>query len=993
MNETVTTLLADPRPFFGDLLQNLESARKAFVSTSLSEDEGVTVRTLEEATIVLGTLEVVYQEMSKLVNEHPSLESIFEKNFGSLREITSRDALFEVALIDEYLFPRTDQWPLNVQDGFSQELATSYRESFQGWAKEVLQDHLATQERIKTKFDFKLSSGDLKCQCVQCLGDYRTKLREEVMAQQEKMINDAEERLYDMVLTRSITDVSNYVFNLRKNMERGINNVRAKFKRSSLNKIESEVKAIFRAKFAGNSPLGKVYREKLMVFFNTCLVEQGLKPEMISPSEYERFFLQQETGIWKPEGFLKKEFEKFTRSVMLLKRKDISSTILRDYLGQFWVHAEARKINRKIIYHMGPTNSGKTYHAIQALTAAKKGCYLAPLRLLAAELFDTMNQKGAVTTLLTGEEVIEIPGSTHYSSTIEMARLNERFDCAVIDEIQMLADPQRGWAWTRALVSLQADEVHLCGDRSVLELVKQILKLTGDTLEVKEYNRMTELKVMDNTITLADLERGDALIVFSRRNALKFKADLENLDFKVSIVYGRLSPEVRREQARKFDFGETDIIVSTDAIAMGMNLPVQRIVFSALSKFIDNKEIPLTMSEIKQIAGRAGRFGRFPTGYTTTLNRVDGGLDRLQEALDTTLEQSTKAMVGPDLEIFKSVNSALEMNSLPVLSLSEFLRLFNTMSFERPFFCTDLKEMIEITEMVEQEDEHNKLSSTEIFGFACAPVNLGLIEHVQYFVWILKHYVDSAPIFSESIDFTSDDIDYLETSIKCVELYQWLSRHFAGKNFDFVEAKLLENKAKAVEKLNGLLSEKTTKSCASCGCKLSMSSRFAICDNCFMARKNARRGGGGMRSEGRDDRPSYENNGNRPPREDREGSRRDDRGGRRRRKGFKGHQQQRDDRPRDDRPRDERPREDRPARPEGSGLDLNTLRNNQNRSSVTSRPPTGGKRAASAFTGIGGGPAGGKSAKSRRGGGNAKSGAGSGKRIVSPSHPGSSGES
>lgn len=960
MNDTQTSLLIDPRAMFGDLLQNLELSRKAFVSTSLSGDSPDSIRSLEDATVVLGTLEVVYTEMAKLLAAAPTLDSVFEKYFGPVRELNDREAIFEVALLDEYLFPRTDQWPLTVGETFNREMVEGYREGFREWCKEALSFHQKTQEQLKERFDLKLATSDLTCQCTQCLADYRTKLREEVMEQQEKMINDAEERLFDMVLSRSITDVSNYVFNLRKNMERGINQVRNKFKRSSLNKIESEVKAVFRAKFSGTSPLGKLYREKLMVFFNTCLVEQGLKPEIITPGEYERFFLQQETGIWKPEGFLKKEFEKFTRSVLLLKRKDISSTILRDYLGQFWVHAEARKINRKIIYHMGPTNSGKTYHAIEALVKSKRGCYLAPLRLLAAELFDTMNQKGAITTLLTGEEVIEIPGSTHFSSTIEMARLNERFDCAVIDEIQMLTDPQRGWAWTRALVNLQADEVHLCGDASVLELVKQILKLTGDTLEVREYKRMTELQVMDRTITLAELERGDALIVFSRRNALKFKADLENLDFKVSIVYGRLSPEVRREQARKFDFGETDIIVSTDAIAMGMNLPVQRIVFSALSKFIDNKEHPLTMSEIKQIAGRAGRFGRFPIGYTTTLNRVEAGLDRLQEALDHTLGQSDKAMVGPDLEIFKSVNSALDINGLPVLTLSEFLRLFNTMTFQRPFYCTDLKEMIEITEMVEQTDEHVKLLPTEIFGFSCAPVNLGLVEHVQYFLWILKHYVDSAPILNENIDYSSDDIDYLETSIKCVELYQWLARHFDGKNFNFVEAQLLENKARAVEKLNSLLSEKTTKTCSSCGCKLSMSSRFAICDNCFTARRNSRRGPPRSESRGRDDRPARDDraprddrNDRRPPREER-GPKRDDRNDR----------------------RPPRPEQKAPApaggegirRPEGSGMDLRALRAAASGGS-SRRPKSGGSRAAAAFTGVGGGPAGGKRRRKKSGGG------------------------
>ena len=80
---------------------------------------------------------------------------------------------------------------------------------------------------------------------------------------------------------------------------------------------------------------------------------------------------------------------------------------------------------------MGPTNSGKTYHAIEALSKVEKGCYLAPLRLLAAELYDTLNEKGCKTSLLTGEEVIETPEATHYSSTIEMARFQEIFDCVV----------------------------------------------------------------------------------------------------------------------------------------------------------------------------------------------------------------------------------------------------------------------------------------------------------------------------------------------------------------------------------------------------------------------------------------------------------------------------------------------------------------------------------------------------------------------------------
>lgn len=851
---------------YQDIRSNLDTSRNAILSTILGDEESSRVRSTEDALIILEVLESVAIETEKLLNENQSLESLFEKNFGKTREVLDREAITETALIEDFLFPMSGTYPFQVDGEFSKDLVLSYKELFKAWVEDKIARHLKTQELVKLNFNIKINDKDLECQCVQCLGDYRTQVREVVYATQTELIDKAEDKLHEWVLTKRISDVSNTVFDLKKVLDKNFHQMRNKLKRSSVNKLENEVKQYFKGKFGPKSDLGKVYKEKLLVFFNTILVERGFKPELVASEEYDRFFIQLDTNIWKGDSFLRKEFDRFTQAILALKRKDVSSTILRDYLGQFWVHTDARRLNRKVIYHMGPTNSGKTYHAIEALCQAKKGCYLAPLRLLASELFDTMNSKGVKTTLLTGEEVIELPNATHTSSTIEMAKLSERFDCCVIDEIQMLTDSQRGWAWTRALVNIQADEIHICGDHSVLELVKKILALCGDTLEVREYTRKTELNVLDHQIPLSALKKNDALIVFSRRNALKYKSDLEELDFKVSIVYGRLSPEVRREQARKFDEGETDIIVSTDAIAMGMNLPVKRIVFSALSKFIDNKEIPLSFSEVKQIAGRAGRFNRFPVGEVTTLNKVEEGLRTIKNALTHHLGQSDKAMVGPDLDIFSRVNNALTSNSLPTLQLSEFLRLFNTMTFQKPFYCVDMKEMIELAEMVEAADEDRTLTNSEIFGFACAPVNLGLIEHVQYYLWILKHYVDNQSILNEMIDESSDNIDYLETSIKCVELYQWLSRHFSNKNFDFDQAELLANKMKAIERLNALLSDKIGKSCSSCGCKMPANARFNICDECFSKRSYQRRpsrpgeksfGDKGDRPQrGRDNRPS-----------------------------------------------------------------------------------------------------------------------------------------
>lgn len=826
---------------YKDIRENLEISRKALIQTGVLDEESPNIRPLEDAKTVIDVLESIATYCQEVLKEIPSLEQVFDRHWGKTSELFEREAIIEIALVDDFLFPIKEQYGFYVDGSFSTELVSSYPQLVRSWVKDKVDNHSASQELLKEKFNLKINDKELKCQCNQCLGDYRTQVREYVFKLQTELIDKTEEKLHDWVLVRKIGDIAGAVFHLKKDLDKNFHQMRNKLKRSSVNKLENEVKYHFRQKFGSNSELGRVYKEKLKVFFNTLLVEKGLKPEMISSDEYERFFLQLETGMWKGEGLLRREFDRFVGAVMALKRKDISATILREYLGQFWLHTEARRINRKIIYHMGPTNSGKTYHAIEALVKAPTGCYLAPLRLLASELFDTMNSKGAKTTLLTGEEVIEVPDATHFSSTIEMAKLQTRFDCCVIDEIQMLTDPQRGWAWTRALINIQADEVHLCGDHSVLELVKKILSLTGDTLEVKEYTRKTELNVMNHQIPLTQLEKNDALIVFSRRNALKYKADLEELGFKVSIVYGRLSPEVRREQARKFDVGETDIMVSTDAIAMGMNLPVKRIVFSALSKFVDNKENPLSYSEIKQIAGRAGRYGRFPVGTVTTLNRVEDGLKTLKDALAYHLTQSDKAMVGPDLEIYKSVNQALEANSLSNLSLSEFLRLFNTMTFQKPFYCVDMKEMIELAELVEAADENQKLSYAEIFGFSCAPVNLGLIEHVQYYMWILNHYVNDQLIMNEPIDVTSDNIDYLETSIKCVELFQWLSRHFANKNFSYDVDKLLDNKSKAIEKLNELLSDKIAKTCSSCGVNMPANAKFNICEECFSARKFVRR--------------------------------------------------------------------------------------------------------------------------------------------------------
>jgi len=827
-------------PDYSDIKLFLTSERNTFLKGNDLSDEVGIVRSEEQAELILSYIEEIQKNLWTFFKSYSSLLYLFAKDFMQFNLFLQREYIIEICFLDEYLIPEKEFLDFIVDGELNEDKLKDYINTFNEWAEAKGNDHRETLEIVRKSFSLELKYKDLPCQCSLCADEYRVKLRDYTYDHCVEFLESTKEKMNDDI-EYGIDKLNQHFSDLKKHVDKSIYSVRYRLKRSVLNRLDAQLKYQIKQHFNYPSEIALKHEGNLKSFFASILKSQGLKSDLIEESEYERFFSQLGSNIWRGEKYLEIEFKKQIRSLLMFKRKDISANILTEYLGAFWSHSEARTIKRRIIYHMGPTNSGKTYHAIQSLSKAKSGCYLAPLRLLAAELYDTMNENGVPTTLLTGEEVIKTENSTHYSSTIEMARFQEVFDSCVIDEIQMIADPQRGWAWTRALVNIFASEVHICGDDSALDLIKEIVNLCGDTLEIKNYTRMTDLLIEKKPIVVGDLQKSDALIVFSRRNALKYKSTLEQVGFKVSIVYGRLGPEVRKEQARKFDHGETDIMVSTDAIAMGMNLPIKRIVFSTLSKFIDSQENPLSDSEIKQIAGRAGRYKRFPTGYISCLSREETGISRISKAMESELSQKTKCMVGPDLDIFTQVNNALKMNNLPILKLSEFLRLFNTMTFQKPFFCVELKEMIELAELVEEADRKNILSSAEIFGFACAPVNLGLIDHVQYYVWILNHYANENFVKNEDIDHTSDNIDYLETSIKCVELYQWLARHFNNKNFDFDEHALLHNKSKAIEKLNQLLSEKIIPTCSSCGKKLEENSKFAICEECFRKRRFSRR--------------------------------------------------------------------------------------------------------------------------------------------------------
>ncbi len=177
---------------------------------------------------------------------------------------------------------------------------------------------------------------------------------------------------------------------------------------------------------------------------------------------------------------------------------------------------KALEMKRHFILHVGPTNCGKTYQALQRLKEAYKGVYLGPLRLLALEVYEKMRDAKIACTMLTGEERIYAENSRITSSTVEMLDIDQVYDVAVIDEAQMIADADRGHSWTRAILGVQCPEIHVCMSPAAEGVVTHLIGLCGDTFEVRRYERKTALVCEEKPFVFPDdVQEGDALIVFT----------------------------------------------------------------------------------------------------------------------------------------------------------------------------------------------------------------------------------------------------------------------------------------------------------------------------------------------------------------------------------------------------------------------------------------------------------------------------------------------
>ncbi|MFC7689404.1 helicase-related protein [Paeniroseomonas aquatica] len=332
------------------------------------------------------------------------------------------------------------------------------------------------------------------------------------------------------------------------------------------------------------------------------------------------------------------------------------------YAGHF---ATARALNRRITLVTGPTNSGKSHTALDRLATSDSGMALAPLRLLAHEFREALASRGVAASLSTGEERMPVPGSRHLAATVEMCPFHNPVDVAMIDEAQMLGDRDRGAAWTAAIMGAPAREVFVLGAPECATLVRRIARLCDDDMDEVKLERKNPLTAARAPVGLGDLRTGDALVAFSRRDVLDLRAELVKRGKRVAVVYGALSPEVRRAEAARFRNGDADVIVATDAIGMGLNLPIRRVVFSTLRKFDGESRRELNSQEVKQIGGRAGRFGQHEEGVVSVL-AGGGSPDFIRLMLNAApgVPEDLRPQVQPDADIVAAVAAEINSDSL-----------------------------------------------------------------------------------------------------------------------------------------------------------------------------------------------------------------------------------------------------------------------------------------------------------------------------------------
>jgi len=260
----------------------------------------------------------------------------------------------------------------------------------------------------------------------------------------------------------------------------------------------------------------------------------------------------------------------------------------------------------KITAVLGPTNTGKTFLAIETMLSFDSGMIGFPLRLLAREVYDKIIKKinPSNVALITGEEKIIPSNAKYYLCTVESMPIDKNLEFVGIDEIQMCADHERGHIFTDRLLNLRGEKLTMLMGSNTIKNI--IVNLNEDT-EFINKERLSKLSYKGHK-KISRIDRKTAIIAFSAEEVYAIAELVRRQKGGAAIVMGSLSPKTRNAQVELYQSGDVDFLVATDAIGMGINMDLENVYFSNLKKFDGKKLRILNLSEIGQIAGRAGRY-------------------------------------------------------------------------------------------------------------------------------------------------------------------------------------------------------------------------------------------------------------------------------------------------------------------------------------------------------------------------------------------------
>ena len=260
----------------------------------------------------------------------------------------------------------------------------------------------------------------------------------------------------------------------------------------------------------------------------------------------------------------------------------------------------------KITAVLGPTNTGKTFLAIETMLSFESGMIGFPLRLLAREVYDKIIKRidPSKVALITGEEKIIPLNAKYFLCTVESMPIDKNLEFVGIDEIQMCNDHERGHIFTDRLLNLRGEKLTmLMGSNTI----KNIIQKLDDDVEFKNKERLSKLTFAGHK-KISRIERKSAVIAFSTEEVYAIAELVRRQKGGAAIIMGSLSPKTRNAQVSLYQSGDVDYLVATDAIGMGINMDLDHVYFSNINKFDGKKVRRLNISEIGQIAGRAGRY-------------------------------------------------------------------------------------------------------------------------------------------------------------------------------------------------------------------------------------------------------------------------------------------------------------------------------------------------------------------------------------------------